>query len=123
MVIAMKQKSSTVIQNMKFGSIKRIITPLQKRRQERIEDLMRRPLYQEATRSVFFIIILFIDAFLPLELYNDLSLPYNTACALVILGIFLCSEIYIYNLIWGKKGRWSIDKYKNKSNEINGKKE
>jgi hypothetical protein len=98
------------IKDSRFGPATHALDALQKRRQQRIEETMRRPLYQEATRSLFFIVIVFVDAFLPLELYYDFPAPNNGIIALIVLGMLVYGEIRLYNTTWGKKGRWSLEK-------------
>jgi hypothetical protein len=73
---------------------------------------MVRPLYQEALKSLFLVCVLLVDTLIPLEVFRILPAPFNSIVSLVILGIFLYIEIVMYNSLWGKKGRWSIDKYK-----------
>jgi len=88
---------------------------LLKRKRESIQKSMIRPLYQEALKSLFLVIVLFVDTLIPLEIYLDLPNIINIVLALVTLGIFLYVEICIYNLLWGKNGRWSLEKYKKTS--------
>ena len=92
------------------------------RKRESIQKSMMRPLYQEVLKSVFLVVILLIDTLIPLEIFRDLPGIINIILALIILGIFLFVEIHIYNLLWGKNGRWPIEKYKkiseNKGNTI-----
>jgi uncharacterized membrane-anchored protein len=83
-----------------------------KRKRESIQKSMIRPLYQEALKSLFLVVVLFVDALIPLEIYLDLPNIINIVLTLVILSIFLYVEIRIYNLLWGKKGCWSLEKYK-----------
>jgi hypothetical protein len=109
----LQRKSGT--NDSRFDSAKRALDALQKRRTQRIEETMRRPLYQEAARSLFFIVLLFVDVFLPLELYYDVPPPNNVIAALVVLVMLVYGEIRMYNTIWGKKGRWSVDKYRKSS--------
>jgi predicted YcjX-like family ATPase len=92
-----------------------------RKKSDSIQNSLVRPLYQEAFKSLFLVVILLIDALIPLEVLRDLSSPINILVSIVVLSVFLYVEIRMYNSVWGKKGRWSIDKYKDKSNETNGK--
>lgn len=85
------------------------------RKRKSIQKSMIRPLYQEVLKSVFLVIILLIDTLIPLEIFRCLPSIINIILALIILSIFLSVEIHIYNLLWGKNGRWSIEKYKKTS--------
>ena len=92
-----------------------LMNNLLKRKRESIQKSMIRPLYQEALKSLFLVVVLFVDTLIPLEIYLDLPNIINIVLALITLGIFLYVEIRIYNLLWGKNGRWSIEKYKKTS--------
>ena len=92
-----------------------LVNYLLKKKRENIQNSLVRPLYQEALKSFFLVVVLLIDTFIPLEVFRNLSSPFNFALCLVVLGVFLYVEIRIYNLLWGKKGRWSLDKYKQSS--------
>ncbi|VVB61148.1 Uncharacterised protein [uncultured archaeon] len=83
------------------------------KKRENIQNSLMRPLYQEALKNLFLVAVLLIDTLIPLEVYRDLPLPFNIAVSLIVLGIFLYVEIRLYNSLWGKKGRWSLEKYKN----------
>jgi hypothetical protein len=85
---------------------------LLKRRKESIRNSLIRPLHQEALKSLFLVVVLLLDTLLPLEMYRILPFPANIFGALFLLGIFFYAEIHFYNSLWGKKGRWSIEKYK-----------
>lgn len=91
---------------------------LLRKKRENIQNSLVRPLYQEALKSLFLVVILLIDTFIPLEVFRDLPNPFNIVFSLVALGVFLYGEMVVYNSLWGKKGRWSLDKYK-KSSEKN----
>jgi hypothetical protein len=93
----------------------KLVHYLLRKKRENIQNSLVRPLYQEALKSLFLVVVLFIDAFIPLEVWRNLMPPINIILGLVVLGVFLYVEIRIYNSIWGKKGRWSIDKYKKSS--------
>jgi hypothetical protein len=83
---------------------------LQKKK-ENIQNSLIRPLYQEALKSLFYVAILLLDTLLPLEAYRSILVPFNSIFALILLGVFLYIQIRIYNAIWGKNGRWSLEKY------------
>jgi len=92
-----------------------LVNYLLRKKRENIQNSLVRPLYQEALKSFFLVVVLLIDTFIPLEVFRNLSSPFNIALCLVVLGVFLYVEIRIYNSFWGKKGRWSLDKYKKSS--------
>jgi len=85
---------------------------LLKRKRENIKKSLVRPLYQEALKSLFLVIVLLVDTLIPLEIFLDLSVSINIVLAIIVLFIFLYVEIRIYNAFWGKNGRWSLEKYK-----------
>lgn len=85
---------------------------LLKKRKESIQNSLVRPLYQEALKSLFLVAVLLLDTLLPLELYRFLPFPFNIIGTFLLLGIFLYAEIKVYNSLWGKKGRWSVENYK-----------
>ena len=87
---------------------------LLKKRKESIQNCLIRPLYQEALKSLFLVVVLLLDSLLPLEIYRILPSPFNIVGALFLLGIFLYGEIRFYNSLWGKKGRWSLERYTTK---------
>ena len=89
-----------------------LVNYLLRKKRENIQNSLIRPLYQEALKSLFFIIVLLIDTLIPLEVFQMFSFPLNIVLSLIILGIFLYIEIRLYNSLWGKNGRWSIEKYK-----------
>ena len=84
---------------------------LVRRKQTSIQNSLVRPLYQEVLKSLFLVLVLLLDMLIPLEIYRDISSPYNIVVSLVVLGVFVYGEIRVYNSFWGKKGRWSLDKY------------
>jgi|WetSurMetagenome_2_1015567.scaffolds.fasta_scaffold01862_8 hypothetical protein len=88
---------------------------LLRKKRDGIQNSLVRPLYQEALKSLFFVAVLLIDTLIPLEMYRDILSPFNIVVSLVVLGIFLYIEFRLYNSYWGKKGRWSIEKYKKPS--------
>jgi predicted YcjX-like family ATPase len=89
-----------------------LVNYLLRKKRENIQNSLVRPLYQEALKSLFLIIVLLIDTLIPLEIFRILFSPLNIVLSLIILGVFLYIEIRLYNSVWGKKGRWSIEKYK-----------
>lgn len=89
-----------------------LFTRLIKRRRDSIRRSLIRPLYQEALKSFFIVIVIFIDSLMPLEIFLDLPFIVNIVLALVVLCILFFVEMRIYNSLWGKNGRWSLDKYK-----------
>ena len=91
-------------------------TFLAKRRRTIIEKSMMRPLYQEVLKTLFLVGVLLVDSLIPLELYLEIAFPVNIIGTLLLLGFLLYAEIYVYNSVWGKKGRWSLEKYKEKEN-------
>src|SRR5512137_2097526 len=88
----------------------KLVQYLLKKKKENIQNSLVRPLYQEALKSLFFVAILLVDTLVPLEAYRSLISPINVSIAVVILGVFLYIEIRLYNAVWGKKGRWSVEK-------------
>ena len=89
-----------------------MVNYLLRKKRDNIQNSLVRPLYQEALKSLFIVIVLLIDTLIPLEVFRMLPYPLNIVITLIILGIFLYIEIRLYNSLWGKKGRWSIEKYK-----------
>jgi hypothetical protein len=94
-----------------------LVNYLLRKKKENIQNSLVRPLYQEALKSLFFVCVLLIDVLIPLELFRVLPVPFNIVVSLGFLGAFLYIEIVIYNLLWGKKGRWALEKYKNLSKQ------
>ena len=90
----------------------KLVNYLLRKKRENIQNSLLRPLYQEALKSLFLVIVLLIDTLIPLEVFRMLFSPLNIVMSIIILGIFLYIEIRLYNSLWGKKGRWSIEKYK-----------
>ena len=95
------------------GSLQGSIQYLLNRRRQNIINSMVRPLYQEVLKSLFIVFTLLLDTLIPLEIMRVLSSPLDIVLALLTLGFFIYVEIRIYNSYWGKKGRWSLEKYKN----------
>jgi hypothetical protein len=89
-----------------------LVNYLLRKKRENIQNSLLRPLYQEALKSLFLVIVLLIDTLIPLEVFRMLFSPLNIVMSIIILGIFLYIEIRLHNSLWGKKGRWSIEKYK-----------
>ena len=89
-----------------------LVNYLLRKKRENIQNSLVRPLYQEALKSLFLVVILLIDTLIPLEVLRMFSSPLNIVLSLIVLGIFLYIEIRLYNSLWGKNGRWSIEKYK-----------
>jgi hypothetical protein len=105
------------------GSLQGSIQYLLNRRRQNIINSMVRPLYQEVLKSLFIVFTLLLDTLIPLEIMRVLSSPLNIALALFTLGFFIYVEIRIYNSYWGKKGRWSLEKYKTLLKQSNEQKE
>jgi hypothetical protein len=89
-----------------------LIHYLLKKKKENIQNSLVRPLYQEALKSLFLVTVLLIDTLFPLEAYRRFVFPLNIVVTVILLGVFLYLEIRLYNALWGKKGRWSIEKHK-----------
>jgi len=89
-----------------------LVNYLLRKKKENIQNSLVRPLYQEALKSLFLVAVLLVDTLFPLEAYRSFVFPVNILIAAVLLGVFLYLEIRLYNALWGKKGRWSIEKYK-----------
>jgi hypothetical protein len=89
-----------------------MVNYLLRKKRDNIQNSLVRPLYQEALKSLFLVIILLIDTLIPLEVFRMFSSPLNIVMSLIIFSIFLYIEIRFYNSVWGKKGRWSVEKYK-----------
>jgi hypothetical protein len=91
---------------------------LLKRRHDSIQKSMLRPLYQEALKCLFLVVVLLIDTLIPMQILLDLPDIINIVTALVVLIIFLYIQKRIYDMLWGKNGRWSLEKYKKTSENI-----
>jgi len=91
---------------------------LLRRKRESIQKSLIRPLYQEALKCLFLVVVLLIDTLIPLQIFADLPDIINIVLALIILVIFLYVEMRIYNMLWGKNGRWSLEKYKKNVEKI-----
>lgn len=90
-----------------------------KKKTQSIQNSLVRPLYQEVLKSLFLIVILLIDTLIPLEILRLFINPFHIIFSFVFIIIILYIEIVVYNLFWGKKGRWSIENYKNISKQNN----
>jgi hypothetical protein len=106
----MKQRINRLTSNVE--RVEKLINNLLIRKRESIQKSMIRPLYQELLKSLFLITVILIDTLIPLEIFQVFPSILNIILALITLSIFLFVEIYIYNLLWGRNGRWSLDKYK-----------
>jgi hypothetical protein len=111
----MKQKINRLSSNVE--RFEKLINNYSIRKKESIQKSMIRPLYQELFKTLFFVIIIIIDTLIPLEIFKVLPNIINIIVALIVLSIFLFVELHIYNLLWGKKGRWSLEKYKENSDK------
>ena len=89
-----------------------LVNYLLRKKKENIQNSLIRPLYQEAVKSLFLVGVLLLDTLLPLEAYRSLVSPLNIVVALIILCVLLYLEIRLYNAVWGKKGCWSLEKYR-----------
>jgi hypothetical protein len=89
-----------------------LVNYLLKKKKENIQNSLVRPLHQEAFKSLFLVVVLLVDTLFPLEAYRSLIFPFNIVVSVSILGVLLYIEIRLYNALWGKNGRWSIEKYK-----------
>ena len=106
----MKYKKNRLTSNVE--RFEEMINNISIRKRESIQKSMIRPLYQEVLKSLFLVILLLVDSLIPLEILQYFPGIINIILALIILSVFLFVEIRIYNLLWGKNGRWSIKKYK-----------
>jgi hypothetical protein len=89
----------------------RLWTSIVRWRQESVRKSMIRPLYQEALKTLFLVAVLLVDSLIPLQFLISLISPYNIILTLASFGVLLYVEIRIYNLLWGKNGRWALAKY------------
>ena len=104
--------------NSGLDSIDKTLNYLLERKFNSTQKTLMRPLYQEVLMCLFLVFIIIVDTFIPLQILVDLPNIINIILALITLFIFLYVEIYIYNLLWGKNGHWSLDKYKKTSEKI-----
>lgn len=101
--------------NLQVERIETLTRYLLKRRRENIQKSLIRPLYQEILKSIFLVIIILIDTLVPLEIYFDFPNIVNILLSFLAIIIFLYVEMRIYNVLWGKNGRWSLEKYEKNS--------
>ncbi len=111
----MKQKINRLSSNVE--RFEKLINDFSIRKKESIQKSMIRPLYQEVLKSLFLVIIIIVDTLIPLEIFQILPNLINIIVALIVLSIFLFAEQYIYFLLWGKNGRWSLEKYEEVSDK------
>ena len=91
------------------------ISYLSKKRRENIEKTRLRPVIQEIILCLFFVLILFIDVFIPLEIYRFSPTPLTVVLSIFVLFLFFYVEIRVYIALWGKKGHWAVEKYTQKT--------
>jgi hypothetical protein len=84
---------------------------LGRRRRQRIRRTSLRPLYQEILKSLFLTGAIIVDALLPLQVFVSFTFPVDVIASVIPLCILLYIEIRIWNAVWGKGGRWGIEKY------------
>ena len=101
----------------------RLWSTLAKWRRESIRKSLLRPLYQEALKTLFLMVVLLVDSLIPLQFYVSLTSPLNIVGTLVSLGVFLFLETRIYNALWGKNGRWALTKYEKRVEQKDSAKE
>ncbi len=111
----MKQKINRLSSNVE--RFEKLINDFSIRKKESIQKSMIRPLYQEVLKSLFLVIIIIVDTLIPLEIFQILPNLINIIVTLIVLSIFLFVELYIYYLLWGKNGRWSLEKYEEVSDK------
>lgn len=111
----MKQKINRLSSNVE--RFEKLINDFSIRKKESIQKSMIRPLYQEVLKSLFLVIIIIVDTLIPLEIFRILPNLINIIVTLIVLSIFLFVELYIYYLLWGKNGRWSLEKYEEVSDK------
>ncbi len=114
----MKEKGSESVLKSRLENTERALAYLSKRRQENIKKSLIRPLYQEILKCIFIVFVMLIDVFIPLQILIEMPTPVNSIGSIIALIIFLCIEIKIYQMIWGKNGCWSIEKCKITSKKI-----
>ena len=114
----MKEKGSESVWKSRLENTERALAYLSKRRQENIKKSLIRPLYQEILKCIFIVFVMLIDVFIPLQILIEMPTPVNSIGSIIALISFLCIEIKIYQMIWGKNGCWSIEKCKITSKKI-----
>jgi len=106
----MKGKGDESIWKSRLENTERALAYLSKRRQENIKKSLIWPLYQEILKCIFIVFVMLIDVFIPLQILIEMPTPVNSIGSIIFLITFLCIEIKIYQVIWGKNGCWSIEK-------------
>jgi len=81
------------------------------KRRERIRRAMLRPLYQEILKNLFLALVLIVDVLLPLQVLMSISFPVNVITSLVAVCVLLYIEMRVWNAVWGRSGRWPLEKY------------
>ena len=114
----MKKKRSESVWESRHEAFDSMLLRVSKRKKERIEKSMLRPLPQEVLRCIFIIFIMLLDTFVLLQVLLDMPRPFGFILFAIILVVALYVEIKIYGSIWGKNGCWSIEKYKILSKKI-----
>ena len=87
------------------------------RRKKNIYHSLIRPLYQEILKSIFIIIIMIVDTFILMEIILILNFPINIIIFFTLGSIIFYIQFKIYNSLWGKKGKWAIEKYEKNKKE------
>ena len=90
----------------------RLLKYFSNRKRKNIENSLVRPLYQEVLKTLFIILSMLTCVFIPLELLLDFIIPLNYIVSLAVFLVIFYAELKVYKKIWGKKGKWSIEKYK-----------
>ena len=110
-------KSRKVKSNLetRLEATDRILKYFSERKRRSIENSLVRPLYQEVLRTLFIILSMLTCIFIPLQLLLDFFTPLNYIASSLMFLILFYVELKIYEKIWGKKGIWSIEKYKGKN--------
>ena len=110
-------KSRKVKSNLetRLEATDRILKYFSERKRRSIENSLVRPLYQEVLRTLFIILSMLTCIFIPLQLLLDFFTPLNYIASPLMFLILFYVELKIYEKIWGKKGIWSIEKYKGKN--------
>ena len=108
----MKNKKIKSSLETRLEATDRLLKYFSDRKRKSIEDSLVRPLYQEILRTLFIVFSMLICVFIPLELLLYLFTPLNYITSTVVFLIIFYVELKVYEKIWGKKGKWSIEKYK-----------
>ena len=112
-MLTMKKRRSRSVWESRHEAFDSMLLRVSKRKRESIEKSMIRPLSQEILRCIFISFIMLLDTFVLLQILLDMPRPFGFILFAIILIIALYVEIRIYGLIWGKKGCWSLDHYRN----------